>query len=121
MSPIPDASTCTDATDRDPSAPLMDMPNQLKVPPVKNSAVMNSRIEVDDGGSKRSVCVRGNGSGCIEFFGDVHAGTTRSNVVGTANVATNRCTTDAESRGNGGVGIDGGSECKEEESGDVGL
>ena len=82
---------------------------------------MSSRIEVDDGGSKRSVCIRGNGSGCIEFFGNVHAGTTRSIVVGTANVSTNRGTTDTESRGNGGMSIDGGSECKEEESGDEGL
>ena len=82
---------------------------------------MDSRIEVGDGGSKGSVCIRGNGGGSIELPVNVHAQATRSAVGGTANVATNRGTIDAEGRGDGSMRINGDSECEEEESGNEGL
>ncbi len=78
--------------------------------------MMNSRIEVGDGGSKGSVCICGNGGGSTELSANVHAQAARSAVGGSANVATNRGTIGAEGRSDGGMGINGGSECEEEES-----
>ena len=68
---------------------------------------MDSRIEVQGGGRKGSVCGCGNGSGRIEVLGNVYIAT-RIGGGGSLNVAAHWGPLNAEGRGNSSMSINGG-------------
>ena len=121
LSPVPVGSTFTVLMNREPSAPLKALPNQLIRLPVKKWVrIVHSRSEVCDGRCKLSVSVDLNGAGRIEVLSNAYRATGCS-FGRLLNVARSWVAADTEGRSDDTVGIDKGCQSEEEYRSGEGL
>jgi hypothetical protein len=99
--------------DREPSAPLKALQNQLSQLLVTNGCGLYSPFEVGDGSRKGSICIGLDSGGSIDSLGNVYSAT---GCCGrrALSIAFYGGSVDAESRGNDSMSIDGGRQSKEE-------
>ena len=106
--PVPDESSCTALIDREPSAPLKTfqsahITNERRQCTHKSKPVMLAA---------NSPCIRFNGSRSIEVLSNIYIATSLG--LGWAlNIASCWVPSDAKSRSNDSMGVDGGSQRKE--------